>query len=144
MLPTLWPGDVVEIDACSVDEVQPGEIVLALREGRFFFHRFLARSQPNAFLLRGDSMPGPDPPYPNEALLGRLVSCESQSRSHDHIPDRAAAHPVFPLRPWSWAIGQLLSRCGPARRLTLKVHARRRRDAAEIQANLGTLDPGAS
>ena len=28
MLPTLWPGDVVEIASCSVDDVHPGEIVL--------------------------------------------------------------------------------------------------------------------
>ena len=54
MLPTLWPGDLVEIRSCSVAEVLPGEIVLAFREGRFFLHRFVGRLQANGFLLRGD------------------------------------------------------------------------------------------
>lgn len=74
MLPALWPGDVVEIESCALENVQPGEIVLAQRDGRLFLHRFLAPCPPNGFLLRGDSMPGPDPQYFREALLGRLVS----------------------------------------------------------------------
>src|SRR5437879_9623687 len=77
MLPALWPGDVVEIASCSLEDVRPGEIVLARREGRLFLHRLVGRfydcGTPNGFLLRGDSMPGPDPQFPNEALLGRLV-----------------------------------------------------------------------
>jgi len=73
MLPTLWPGDVVEIASCSLEDARPGEIVLAFRDGRLFLHRFLARGEFGGFLLRGDSMPGPDPEFPSEALLGRLV-----------------------------------------------------------------------
>ncbi len=73
MLPALWPGDVVEIESCSLEDVWPGEIVLARREGRLFLHRFVAFCPPNGFLLRGDSMPGLDPQYPHESLLGRLV-----------------------------------------------------------------------
>jgi Peptidase S24-like len=165
MLPVLWPGDVVEIASCSVDEVQPGEIVLAMREGRFFLHRFLARSQPDGFLLRGDSMPGPDPQFPNEALLGRLVSCagqrqvQSEDQSRDEIEDPVRARPLLPLRPWSRALGQLLCHCGPARRLALRLHDRGKRCPREIQspagatgqaaiqlgaARLGAADPGAS
>ena len=34
MLPSLWPGDVVEIESCSLEEVVSGEIVLAERDGR--------------------------------------------------------------------------------------------------------------
>ena len=50
MLPTLWPGDVVEIASCSEDDVRAGEIVLALRDGRFFLHRLIARSAADGFL----------------------------------------------------------------------------------------------
>ena len=81
MLPALWPGDVVEIESCSLENIQPGEIVLAQREGRLFLHRFLAPCPPNGFLLRGDSMPGPDPQYFREALLGRLVGSADQGSS---------------------------------------------------------------
>src|SRR5271154_5023370 len=52
MLPTLWPGEVVEIASCSADGLRPGEIVLALRDGRFFLHRFVGRSSADGFFLR--------------------------------------------------------------------------------------------
>jgi hypothetical protein len=104
MLPTLWPGDVVEIATCSLDDVRPGEIVLALRDGRFFLHRVVGRSQAGGFLLRGDSMPAPDPEFSNEALLGRLVG-----------PRR--------LSFCSWAIGRVLSYWRLAHRVALRVHA---------------------
>ncbi len=153
MLPTLWPDDVVEIARCSVDDVRRGEIVLALRNHRFFLHRFLARSKANGFLLRGDSMPAPDPEFPKEALLGRLVSRAGQNQNRTqrqaHSQAQARTRPFLPLRPWSRAIGQLLCYCGPARRLVLKLHGRRTRDARDIQnaegaAHLGTIDMGAS
>jgi hypothetical protein len=88
MLPSIWPDDIVEIESCSIDEVRPGEIVLALREGGFFLHRFIDRSQGKGFLLRGDSMPGPDPEFPNEAFLGRLISRagQIQSRARSQAP----------------------------------------------------------
>jgi hypothetical protein len=105
MLPTLWPGDVVDIASCSLDDVRPGEIVLAQREGRFFLHRVVARSQAGGFLLRGDSMPTADPEFSNEALLGRLAGC----------PPR--------LTFWSWAIGRVLSCWRLAHRVALRVHA---------------------
>jgi hypothetical protein len=74
MLPTLWPGDLVEIAPCSITDVRPGEIVLAIRDDRFLTHRFVARRHAAGFVLRGDSVPRPDPEFPNEALLGRLVA----------------------------------------------------------------------
>jgi len=137
MLPILWPGDVVEIASCSVDDVRPGDIVLVLLGDRFVLHRFLARSQANGFLLRGDSMPGPDPQFPSEALLGRLVSRSGQNHQ------QARTRPFLPLRLWSRAIGQLLCYCGPARWLVLKLHDRRRRDARKIQNARGDAKLGA-
>ena len=83
MLPALWPGDVVEIASCSLEDLRLGEIVLAQREGRLFLHRLVGRfTDPgtlNGFLLRGDSMPGLDPQFPIEALLGRLVQKVDES-----------------------------------------------------------------
>jgi len=153
MLPTLWPDDVVEIASCSVDNVRPGEIVLALREDRFFLHRFLGRLQTNGFLLRGDSMRSPDPQFPNDALLGRLMSRAGQNQSRaqrqGHSGALAQTRPLLPLRPWSRAIGQLLCHCGLAQRLVLRLHGRREREAREMQnaksaAHVAELDGGAS
>jgi hypothetical protein len=106
MLPSLWPGDEVEIASCPVEDIRKGEVVLAMRDGRFFLHRFVGRL-PGGFLLRGDSMPAADSEFPVEALLGRL------------------SQPI-PLHWWSLAMGRILSRCGPALRLALKLHARSR------------------
>lgn len=113
MLPSVWPGDTVEIADCPLEDVHPGEIVLALREDRLFLHRFLGRRGPDGFLLRGDSMPAPDPIFPSTGFQGRLVQIARAGRT---IP--------FPvrLRPWSRALGMLLCYCGIARRLALKVH----------------------
>lgn len=110
MLPALWPGDVVEIAGCSPEDVRPGEIVLALCDDRFFLHRFVGRSKPGSFLLRGDSMPGSDPPFPLETLLGRLV------RNADEI-SRATSFGVKCSR----ALGLLFCHCSLARRLALKL-----------------------
>jgi len=151
MLPILWPGDVVEIKSCSLDDVMPGEIVLALRARRFFLHRFVERSQ-NGFLLRGDSMPHPDPRFPSEALLGRLVGLSHSQDAKERV------RPVLPLRPWAWAMGRFICFFAPARRLALMLHDRKRRNAREIESaefsasraennfgaiNIRAVDPGA-
>jgi hypothetical protein len=114
MLPTLWPGDVVEIETSPIDAVRPGEIVLAEREGHFYLHRLVAHTDQNGFLLRGDSMPASDPEFPNSAFLGRLVS------GADHVQA-----PTL----WSRALGQLLCHCAPARSLVLSLKARRKKDS---------------
>jgi hypothetical protein len=134
MLPALWPGDEVEIARCSVDEVRDGEIVLALREGRFFLHRFLARSGDAGFLLRGDSMPAPDPAFENAALLGRLVSRNSRAapahRPHHRqgrnaVQNPPTTRPFLPPSLCSRALGRVFCHCGPARRLALHLYANR-------------------
>ena len=45
MLPTLWPGELLTIQAQSLDQVQPSEVVLFSREGRFFIHRVVRKLQ---------------------------------------------------------------------------------------------------
>ena len=128
MLPALWPGDVVEIASCSLADVRPGEIVLARRKGRLFLHRLVAPCTPNGFLLRGDSMPGPDPLFPSEALLGRLVRRADDGRG----VSAPALRPGFGVR-WSRAVGMLLCHCGIARRLALKLHSWRKASAHEFR-----------
>jgi hypothetical protein len=160
MLPVLWPRDVVEIESCSIADVRPGDIVLALRGGRFFLHRFLAHCDPSGFLLQGDSTPAPDPEFPDEALLGRLAGCEGRCADQRFTGQRQPAHSgarrqfagsrlVLPLRPWSWAVGRLLCYCGPARRLVLKLHALREQHRNNAQNAEGAcqnaaVDLGAS
>jgi hypothetical protein len=144
MLPTLWPGDVVEIESCSLEDVRPGEIVLARRDDRLVLHRLVAPCTPNGFLLRGDSVPGPDPLFPSEALLGRLVRSADEGRG----VSAPALRPGFGVK-WSRAVGMLLCHCGVARRLALKLHRRRKASARESRnpepiAELTSADMGSA
>ena len=109
MLPTLWPGDIVEIESCQAGEVGRGEIVLAWRDGRFFLHRFLTERE-SGFITRGDSMPGPDPEFAAGALLGRLQSVNRNGR-------QAAPR----SRPWTRILGLLFCYSSVARRGALTV-----------------------
>jgi hypothetical protein len=127
MLPSLWPGDVVEIASCSMDDLRAGEIVLAMRDGRLFLHRFVAPRTPNGFQLRGDSNPGCDPSYPPEALLGRLV------RRVDN-ESGGFSSPAF-----GRALGRFFCHCGMARRLALTIHRWRYRSARGELRNLQSI-----
>jgi hypothetical protein len=142
MLPTLWPDDVVEIESCLPEDVRPGEIVLAQRDDRLVLHRLVGPCTPNGFLLRGDCVPGCDPQYPPEALLGRLVRSAGQGRAVSAL----ALRPGFGVK-WSRAVGMLLCHCGLARRLALKLHGRQETSVREFRnpepaADLGSAEPG--
>jgi len=130
MLPALWPGDVVEIASCSLEDVRPGQIVLARRDGRLFLHRLVSTRKPQGFLLRGDSMPGSDPQFPAEALLGRLVSKADERRGVSRFGVKWSGVKWFGVK-WSRALGMVLCHCGVARRLALKLHSRRQASSRE-------------
>ena len=132
MLPALWPGDVVEIASCSLEDVRPGEIVLARRDGRLFLHRLVSTCKPDGFLLRGDSMPGSDPQFPAEALLGRLVSKAGERRGVSGFGVKWSGVNWFGVK-WSRALGMVLCHCGVARRLALKLHSRRKASPREFR-----------
>jgi len=126
MLPALWPGDVAHITACSLEEVSPGDVALAFRDGRLFLHRLLGRSQAD-FVMRGDSMPGDDPVYSARDLLGKLTSLERAGR--------ALSVPA-PLRPWSRALGLFFCHCRWARSAALKWHCKSGSASALRRRNL--------
>lgn len=76
MLPTLWPGDVVTVHSVSPEQVEPGEIVLYMRQDRFFIHRIVSKNltQDEALLVtRGDCMSENDPPIGRSELLGKVT-----------------------------------------------------------------------
>jgi hypothetical protein len=110
MLPTLWPNDIVEIERCSLADVVVGDIVLGFRDTRFFLHRFVATCD-RGFLMRGDSMPGVDPAYPSDALLGKLIRVERAGRE-------VAASRWAPFRR---AFGFVICYCPWVRRLAFRI-----------------------
>jgi signal peptidase I len=115
MLPTLYPGDILDIRREALSAIQPGDVVLYAREGRFFIHRNLCavstRSQ-TALVTRGDAMPHADEPVLPEELLGKVVSLERG----------AETRVVPPCTSWRRAVGLALAYSGRLRSLVLRWH----------------------
>jgi hypothetical protein len=77
MLPTIWPGDVLEVQRQQAAEISPGDVVLCERKGGFLAHRVVGKVDgPERTLLitRGDASPAPDLPVTPEQLLGRVTA----------------------------------------------------------------------
>lgn len=77
MLPSVWPGDLLTIQGVACDEVVAGDIVLVLRDHRFFVHRLVGLRLGQDCVLwvtRGDAMPHDDPPALASEVLGRVAS----------------------------------------------------------------------
>jgi signal peptidase I len=127
MLPSLWPGDVLRIENDG-PEISPGEIVLAEREGRFFVHRLVRRTEREGsvyWITRGDSMPSDDRAVATSDVLGRVSAVERRNVL------------IFPCRKVSQLrhlLAWTLCHCGLVRRIALRVHATRiRRETKAAQ-----------
>jgi Peptidase S24-like len=73
MLPSIWPGDLVDIHRSSLNQISRGDVVLFLRGCRFIVHRVIEISR-DGLITRGDSVLGPDSPVSSDELLGLVVS----------------------------------------------------------------------
>ena|SRR3974390_1503683 len=124
MLPSLWPGDVAEVTSCVIEDVQPGQIILAFCDDRFYLHR-LQRREESGFITRGDSMPQSDPAFAASALLGKVVRV---ARSGRLLGDPPRAGKL------ARGLGRLLCYCGPARQVALRLHGIRSPQYGEFTA----------
>ena len=89
MLPAVWPGDLITIQSVAHAGVVPGDIVLVLRDNRFFVHRLVERRLVQDCLLlitRGDAVPRNDPPAAASKLLGRVTLIRRGNRTF--VPKR--------------------------------------------------------
>ena len=121
MLPSLWPGDVLTIQSVTCEEAVPGDVVLVLRNKRFFIHRLVEKQGVQgclSLITRGDAMPDRDPPCAASQLLGRVAVVRRGDRSF--VPNRR----VSPLHS---ALAWTLQNCDSLRTLTLRIHAARQR-----------------
>jgi signal peptidase I len=119
MLPSLWPGDLLTIEYVAHDEIAPGDMVLVLRESRFFVHRLIEKQQSQERILwitRGDAVPQNDPPITASELLGRVAGVRRGKSSF--VPARR-------LSPFQSALAQMLCRWHHFRGLALRIHAAR-------------------
>jgi hypothetical protein len=89
MWPALRPGDVALFAAPGAP--RPGDVCLAVVDGRLVAHRLIAR-EGDRLLLRGDAMPAADPPVAPAAVVGRLVAVRRAGRE---LPWPPPAHAFY-------------------------------------------------
>src|SRR5215470_10301097 len=73
MMPAIWPGDLLFIEARSFEQISPSEVILFARDGRFFIHRVLQKvdiGSDRYLITRGDAMPQVDDPVLPPQVLG--------------------------------------------------------------------------
>ena len=132
MLPTLYPGDILTIKRETLSAIQPGDVVLYARDGRFFIHRNL-RSVPQdsetALVTRGDSVPHADKPVTASELLGKVIG----------IGDDGGTRPVPSCAFWRRAAGLALAYSGRLRSLALRWHKSRTATAATAEFVSGEI-----
>ena len=119
MLPSLWPGDVLTVQRAGHEEVDPGDILLIVRNGRPFVHRLLRKTglpECPELVLRGDAMPQDDPPAQTTQLLGKVFAIE---RNHRYVVPKRRAGPMSRL----WALA--LCHWDLFRNLALRIHLMR-------------------
>ena len=117
MLPSVWPGDLVTIQSVADDEAVVGDILLVLRDNRFFVHRLVERRLVQDCLLlimKGDAMPHNDPPATASQLLGRVTRIRRSNRSF--APKRRAS--LFQS-----GLAWVFCHCDRFRNLMLHLHA---------------------
>jgi len=117
MLPTLWPGDRLTIQAAGFDRVRPGDIVLYARQNRFFIHRMTQKSAAadSQFLItQGDAMVQEDPPVNSDELLGKVSAVYRYGNAFEPPRELSAIRRLA---------GILLCRWNLFRSLALRLHA---------------------
>lgn len=117
MLPSVWPGDQLTIQSAAHEEVVPGDIVLILRNHRFFVHRLVEKRQGRDclwWITRGDTMLHNDPPATGADLLGRVAWIRRRNRNF--VPSRR-------IKLVHRAVGWILRHSDRLRNLSLRFHA---------------------
>lgn len=137
MLPSLWPGDLLTIQRAVYDEIVSGDIVLVMRDNRFFVHRLVERRRVHdyfSWITRGDAMPHNDPPIGASELLGRVAGVRRGNRSF--VPSRRVSR-LQSMLAW------MLCRWGRFRSLTLRIRAAcpQAGSTPANQSSLGALGP---
>src|SRR5258708_3550457 len=73
MLPSMHPGDVLNVRPKSRESIVLGDIILYCRGERLITHRVTGR-RGSAFIVKGDARAHHDAPVPALNVLGRVVS----------------------------------------------------------------------
>ena len=73
MIPTVWPGDVIEVRQCCLTGLKPGQLVLYRRDETLIAHR-IVRIDGDLLVTAGDALLDEDPPVREAEIIGQVVS----------------------------------------------------------------------
>lgn len=124
MLPTIWPGDAIEIERACGEEISEGDIVVYGRDPWVIVHRVVKQERKAgavALTTRGDAVRLPDPPFSDGALMGRVALISRSGRAI--VPRRR-------LRIAERAVAALVRRSAIAARVVVGVHGMRQSSRA--------------
>ena len=74
MLPSIRPGDEIEIRAARFDNIDPGGVIAYLRTDRLFVHRVMKRDTQQLLVTHGDTLPQADAPISESEFLGSVAA----------------------------------------------------------------------
>ena len=120
MLPALRPGDVLQFQVYSAEQVEAGDVVLFRRGGRLVIHRVLSKT-PTGLITQGDALATIDPPVDSADLLGKVVSMSRRGRN---LPFQASSSASQRLTRWLFRHSDFATRLFLRwQRLSIRVHA---------------------
>jgi signal peptidase I len=120
MLPTIFPGDVLQIESAPLNELAVGDVVLIKRGNRIIIHR-LVSNEGEQWVTRGDAVPQDDPPVVDEEFLGRITQIDRGSRA------------IEPRKRVQGVLAWVLCRWQICRNLALRAHALRQRSLRQAE-----------
>ena len=94
MLPSIRPGDEIEVQPIHFHEIETGEVIAYRRGDRLFAHRVIETDSAGRLLTRGDAMPQADAPISKSEFLGIVTRLNRGGKVvglRRSIADRTAA-----------------------------------------------------
>ena len=79
MVPLLTPGDHVLIRSVPPDSFRVGDLIVVRRGAELVTHRLL-RVQGSGWIIKGDNLPGIDPPVSPEEVFGKVIALERDGK----------------------------------------------------------------
>jgi len=126
MLPAIWPGDTLVIEAARGDDFSEGDIVLFRVANRFVAHRLMTKNcalGKSTVLTQGDAVRRPDAPVADGDLLGKVSSIVRNGKS---------IAPSRDLRFSERAVAALFRRSEIAARVVVGVHGIRQDSPTQL------------
>ena len=120
MLPSIWPGDVLSIAPAPGKDVVPGDIVLVVRDGRFFVHRLIEK-RGSHWITRGDSLPQNDEAVTEDKVLGKVSLIHR--KTGDIVPSSLVS-------PFGHTLAWMMCRWDLFRNPSLRIHSFQRLGAS--------------